>query len=180
MRPQAHLASLSRRIAAFIIDTLLLVPIVGVLMAAIEGVPYEVELEMSGSLLAFVVFHWMALSNRNYDLGRVIMGIQVVSLRSGPELSAFQCFARPVARAVMGLASLGVAITAHEPLVLFTPLLVDLLLLTFHPMRQTVADMVGQTAVVSTPPLQPHRAPAGPMFSRDDAEFGPRPGKNGG
>jgi len=29
----------------------------------------------------------------------------------------------------------------------------------------------------NVPPLQPHRAPAGPMFSSEDAEFGPKPRK---
>lgn len=48
--------------------------------------------------------------------------------------------------------------------------------------RRTGADLVSGTMVVNTPPPQPHRAPAAPMYSPNDAEFGyppqkPRPEK---
>jgi hypothetical protein len=39
----------------------------------------------------------------------------------------------------------------------------------------TIADIVAHTRVVNTPPPQPHRAPAGPMYSATDAEFGYQP-----
>jgi hypothetical protein len=38
--------------------------------------------------------------------------------------------------------------------------------------RQTLADRVARSLVVNLPPLQPHRAPAGPMYSATDKEFG--------
>ena len=37
---------------------------------------------------------------------------------------------------------------------------------------RSLADILFNTRVVSLPPLQPHRAPAGPMYSSTDAEFG--------
>jgi hypothetical protein len=43
--------------------------------------------------------------------------------------------------------------------------------------RRTIADFVAGTLVVNTPPLQPHRAPAAPMYSAGDAEFGYAPRK---
>ena len=57
-------------------------------------------------------------------------------------------------------------------------------LLKSSPVRQTLADKVARTVVVNTPTWEPHRAPAIPMYSATDAEFGhppsrpnpPRPG----
>ena len=43
--------------------------------------------------------------------------------------------------------------------------------------RRTGADLISGTLVVNTPPLQPHRAPAAPMYSPSDAEFGYPPQK---
>ncbi|HXC39604.1 MAG TPA: RDD family protein [Burkholderiales bacterium] len=47
---------------------------------------------------------------------------------------------------------------------------------------RTIADRLAGSIVVNLPPLQPHRAPAAPMYSASDAEFGqpPRwlPGRN--
>lgn len=137
-------------------------------------------MEMAGALLLFVCYHWAGLSNRNFGFGRVVTGIAVVSLKSGSELTPLQCIARPVVRVVMLLTGGAIGLSLHEPLMLLMPLLVELTLLTFHPLRQTLADMICRTAVVNTPPMQPHRAPAVPMFSSNDAEFGPKPGKNGG
>jgi hypothetical protein len=45
------------------------------------------------------------------------------------------------------------------------------------PTRQTLSDLVSRTLVVNVPPPQPHRAPAAPMYSPTDAEFGVRPGR---
>ena len=51
----------------------------------------------------------------------------------------------------------------------------DLVLLEFVPSRRSLTDRVVGTIVLNTPPLQPHRAPAIPMFSANDAEFGNPP-----
>jgi hypothetical protein len=39
----------------------------------------------------------------------------------------------------------------------------------------SLTDRITKTIVVNIPPPQPHRAPAVPMYSATDAEFGPRP-----
>jgi uncharacterized RDD family membrane protein YckC len=57
----------------------------------------------------------------------------------------------------------------------FAWLIGDLLLIEFTPTRRGVADRFAQTLVIKLPPLQPHRAPAVPMFSANDAEFGNPP-----
>lgn len=51
----------------------------------------------------------------------------------------------------------------------------DLLILEFTMARRTVTDRLARTLVVNLPPLQPHRAPAVPMYSATDAEFGTPP-----
>jgi uncharacterized RDD family membrane protein YckC len=43
------------------------------------------------------------------------------------------------------------------------------------PTRQTLSDLTCRTLVINAPSPQPHRAPAGPMYSARDAEFGVRP-----
>ena len=44
-------------------------------------------------------------------------------------------------------------------------------------MSRSVTDRLTHSLVVNVPPPQPHRAPAAPMYSPTDAEFGPRPKK---
>jgi len=44
-------------------------------------------------------------------------------------------------------------------------------------MSRSVTDRIARSLVVNIPPPQPHRAPAIPMYSATDAEFGPRPKK---
>ena len=56
-----------------------------------------------------------------------------------------------------------------------SPVLLDLLLAIILPWRQGVADFLFKTLVVNRPLPQPHRAPAAPMYSPTDAEFGAKP-----
>lgn len=51
----------------------------------------------------------------------------------------------------------------------------DVALLRQSPTRQTIADRLSRTLVVNMPPRQPHPAPAIPMFSATDREFGTPP-----
>ena len=178
MTVRTHLASMERRVIAFAVDFLILLAVVLVLTVAIEGHSYAATITMMVALLLFVAYHWAGLSNRNYAIGRVITSITVISLKSGPELSALQRIARPSIRLLWLLTGGLAAGFTRQPMFLFLPLVIDTVLLSFHPLRQTVTDMVCSTTVVNSPPLQPHRAPAGPMFSQDDAEFGPKPRKH--
>jgi uncharacterized RDD family membrane protein YckC len=178
MTVRTHLASMERRVIGFAIDFLILLAVVLVLTVAMDGEPYAAAITMTVALVLFVAYHWAGLSNRNYAIGRVITAITVISLRSGPELSTLQRIARPCIR-LLWLLTGGLATGfTRQPMFLFLPLVIDTALLSFHPLRQTVTDMVCRTTVVNSPPLQPHRAPAAPMFSPDDAEFGPKPRKH--
>ncbi len=178
MTVRTHLASMERRVVAFAVDFLILFAVVIVLTVTIDGQPNAASITMPAALLLFVAYHWAGLSNRNYAIGRVITSITVISLKSGLELSALQRIARPSIRLLWLLTGGLAAGFTHQPMFLFLPLVIDTALLSFHPLRQTATDMVCRTTVVNSPPLQPHRAPAAPMFSLDDAEFGPKPRKH--
>lgn len=166
---------MEKRIAAFVIDALVVFFVVVAVAAVAETIGARSSMIVAFSLTAAVAYYSAGLVNRDVGLGRVVMAISVVSLKSGPELSGFQCIARPVVRLAWLCIGVVLAKFFREPMLLCGPLLFDVALLTFHPLRQTVADLVCRTVVVNLPPFQPHRAPAGPMFSADDAEFGPRP-----
>ena len=175
---------MERRVAAFAVDAVLLFFFVLGAGAAVEAIgataaqtcgTYCNPLILACISIAFVAYHSAGLVNRDIGVGRVVTGTSVVSLKAGPELSIRQCVGRPVVRALWLLVGLWGAKSFREPMILCAPLLLDLVLLTFHPLRQTIADIICKTVVMNVPPLQPHRAPAGPMFSREDAEFGPGP-----
>ena len=57
-------------------------------------------------------------------------------------------------------------------LVLLAMAIFEITLLERSPSGQTLADRIAKTFVVNLPPLEPHRAPAVPMYSTHDAEFG--------
>lgn len=170
-----HLAPSERRIAAFVIDLLLLGAAAIVFGAVMD------EMGASGDAIAlvacgaFVAYHAMGLADPSLGIGRVVVAISVVSLRGGPELSRLQCIARPVVRVLWTASGMLLAAVFSEPRLIPVPTIIDVALMAYHPARQTVADLVCRTAVVMLPPMQPHRAPAGPMFSADDAEFGSKP-----
>lgn len=142
------------------------------------GVTFEkVYPNYSGWLVfatAFFAYHFLCLLVREgRTLGKTAIEICVIS-SSGQRLSVSQCFL------CAGVRSLPfVFLGAHDPfIVLFGALLLLALVLSeFYLLerslsRQTIADRVASSLVVKLPPLQPHRAPAGPMYSPNDAEFG--------
>jgi len=116
--------------------------------------------------------------------GRRTFDITVVPARGG-ELRAWQALARSLARPLFILAAAAPMLdsisfsTAAQ--IAFVVALLEIGLLYTLASRRTAADLVSGTLVVNTPPLQPHRAPAAPMYSATDAEFGypPRRPKDG-
>jgi uncharacterized RDD family membrane protein YckC len=107
--------------------------------------------------------------------GRRTFDITVVSAEGGdlrPGQSVMRSLSRPGAVIAVALpvfyvnrVDLGVQIAA-------VVLLLEAGLMLSTRSRRTGADLVSGTLVVNTPPLQPHRAPAVPMYSARDAEFG--------
>lgn len=172
MNPQANLASMERRVAAFAIEALHLFFGFVFIVAFTHRLEVGNGLELTLISIVLFTYQWAGLTNRNVGVGKVVMAISVVPTQSRPHISTFQCNARPVTRVIWLLLGKLLAINARQPLLFCMPWLIDLELLPFHPMRQTVADMICRTVVVKTPTLQPHRAPEWPMYGTHDAEFG--------
>lgn len=170
----------ARRIAAGIVDLvvvgLLMTPalfLAGHLQLRSEGV--ELVLSVYG-LYHFVCYSWF----QGGTVGLRLFDMQVVGARSGQPLSAWHALARAAFRPALIYAVGWIAFST--PLlfpmimpVLIAPLFVELAMMFISPARQTLSDFVTGTLVINLPPPQPHRAPAGPMYSPTDAEFGLRP-----
>jgi uncharacterized RDD family membrane protein YckC len=83
---------------------------------------------------------------------------------------------RPLALYVAGWSTSWEQSVASGTIALVTTLLaVELGMMFTLATRQTLSDIISKTLVLNVPPPQPHRAPAAPMYSPSDAEFGVRP-----
>jgi uncharacterized RDD family membrane protein YckC len=146
-------------------------------MATRRWYPYDV---LAWALpLSYIVYECICLRTLNGgSLGRRLFDIQVVSAIGNHALAWWQIVSRPSVRvALYGLLFL----YAHPAPVHFVdvaviPFVVESCLL-FSPSSLTLADFISRTRVINTAPPQPHRAPAAPMYSGTDAEFGYPPRK---
>lgn len=172
-----HLASWERRFCAFAIDALLLLLALALLACAVQvlGEPPAASVFLVPA--AYVAYQSLGTMQPHLSLGRTVAGIAVVSVRNGGAVSTAQSVARPVIR----LAGLVVAVVAAEVMDFDTrwcwvlPPGIELTLIAVTPWRQSAADFLSGTLVIKLPPPQAHRAPATPMFSAHDAEFGVPP-----
>ena len=171
---QPHLASWERRLLAAAIDGSLLL-VIALFASAVFGGP-GVSRETLGFTLAcaYVVYHSASLLNPMYSLGRTVAGIVVLPFNK-KELSASQSIARPLVRISLLVAGFVAGSILSAEWLVAVPIAFELALMAHTPWRRTVADLVVGTVVVNRPPLQPHRAPAYPMYSEQDEEFGPKP-----
>ena len=174
------LATLPKRLIAALIDLapILLFIIIGI--SIFLDANYSPSSAISICVLVYVGYHGAFLAMWHGESpGRRSMDIGVASAGGKTGLSSMQCFGRPLAQISFLFAGAALARYFHSAVLLSVPLLIDSFLLLFLPTRQSVADMLCRTIVISLPPLQPHRAPAAPMFSAVDAEFGfgPKRGK---
>jgi uncharacterized RDD family membrane protein YckC len=170
-----------RLLAAFV--DFLLVGLAALLTYALaDAAGHRVDFETLVPI-AYFAYHsafihlWAGQSpgRRNFD-------ITVVSAAGG-DLRPWQAIVRSAARPSMALAasaSVGpfasVDFDVHVQIATALLLLEGGLLFSMAS-RRTGADLISGTLVVNTPPLQPHRAPAAPMYSPKDAEFGYPPQK---
>ena len=172
----AYLATPFRRIAAGVIDFGVIFLVVLLTAAVIQLVRLDLLAIGLSAILLFIAYHFSFLYYwSGGSPGRRMLSIRVVSTREAIDLTPVQCVARPLLRFLWLVAFLPVEYASGIPWLSFAPLLVDLVLMTVLPSRQTVADLLARTLVVNSPPPQPHRAPAGPMYRATDAEFGVRP-----
>jgi uncharacterized RDD family membrane protein YckC len=138
------------------------------------------------SLLAAVVVvyqTWLLWRKGGVTLGKYLRNIGVISTNGQP-LVLGQAVARSLLvalpYALLSAGRLDWDVRAHGVVALVSTmgvayLFADLLMLEYSAQRRTITDRLTGTLVVMLPPLQPHRAPAGPMFSANDAEFGNPP-----
>ena len=177
------LASWERRLLAAAVDGVLvfvgLVGFVAVLSETVDASPLWL---LAVAPMSYIAFNSSTLRHQGLSIGRAAAAVHVVSIR-GPAITISQSIIRPAVRVLMlfasGVGALFVNSRLHSSsawtVVLAAPVLIELTLIAMTPWRRSVADLVAGTLVVRAPPLQPHRAPAYPMYSRDDNEFGPRP-----
>lgn len=141
-----------------------------------EGVGFDLKFWWVFAVI-FFAYHFAALALRQgRTLGKTAIEIVVVASNGG-SLSNVQCLARSLYRTLPFIV-LGLPDAKEIGVVLLLLVLSSELHLLLQPsLRRTLADIVARTLVVAMPPLQPHRAPAVPMYSSGDTEFGHPPQK---
>jgi uncharacterized RDD family membrane protein YckC len=177
----AFLATPRKRLAAAFVDFLLVC--LGALLtyASADALGHRLRFEIV-VVVAYFAYHagflylWTGQSP-----GRRTFDISVVSAHGG-DLRLWQALARSLTRPAVIIAASAVPVlpfsrTISDVQAAAAVLLLELGLLLSLSSRKTGADMVSGTVVVNTPPPQPHRAPAVPMYSASDAEFGYPPRK---
>jgi uncharacterized RDD family membrane protein YckC len=183
--PSSYLASSQKRSVAYFIDlcasALFLVP--SAFATYLLGTPDSGALEVG--LIFFVYQAYFLYFKDGVTFGKYIHNIAVVSLDGSP-LKLNQVLVRALSLSVpwlllaAGDSSLAKRMMPYVspgllPTVGMAWLLLDVVLIEFLRTRRSMTDHVAGTVVVNLPPPQPHRAPAAPMFSASDAEFGTAP-----
>ena len=124
-------------------------------------------------------YHTAALINSEIGLGKLVQTIVVVTVARAEPPSVSVSLIRTAVRCAVALSGIALAKTTQFEVVSWLPIAMEAGLIVFHPLRRSLADLVAGTVVVASPPVQPHRAPAAPMFSKSDAEFGSRTENDG-
>jgi len=172
------LASAQSRIGSSVIDLAPVFFLAIVALAIFDNLGFHPMAMVAGAPLMFVAYH----AYFNYEWsgespGRRVFDIRIVSGRASSDLSVTQCIARPIVKIVWLISFVPIAAYFRNQWYSVIPVFIDLFLMFSTPWRQSVADLFCRTVVVKTPPPQPHRAPAVPMYSATDAEFGVTPRK---
>jgi uncharacterized RDD family membrane protein YckC len=176
----AFTAAPRKRLSAAFVDFML----AGLAAALVYALGQEAGRRLNFEILfgvAFFVYHCAFLHfSAGQSPGRHLVDITVISAQ-GADLQPWQAIARSLLRpALIAAASVSTHPAGRFGLaapVVTVVLALELGLLFSLRSRRTIADLVAGTLVVNTPPLQPHRAPAAPMYSAGDAEFGYAPRK---
>lgn len=170
-----HLASWERRLLAFALDAALQFVVLAVLLAVADSIVHSPPFLAALAAAVCLLYQSAALLSPRVGFGRMVAGISVISTRGSGEISRAQAIARPAIRVVMLGCAVLVAVGTRTGWIIVMPLVVEIALIAHTPWRQSIADLLAGTIVVETPQPQPHRAPAVPMYSATDEEFGPRP-----
>ena len=174
------IASPFRRLVAGLIDFVLALMVAGIASGVAQALGHDSN-QLELALIVYTLYHAaFYLVWDGQTPGLRIFDIRTVSVIGGLELSATQALGRagvrPCLLYLLGWAASAIATRFNviAVLVLVLPL-GELGMMFTLPSRQTLSDLISRTLVVNVPPPQPHRAPAAPMYSPTDAEFGLRP-----
>jgi uncharacterized RDD family membrane protein YckC len=181
--PTHFTASAKKRIAAFTFDFFAATLLFFCAATALETQGIDIGTFRS-FVLCHAAYHLAFLVARNGStIGKALQNIAVAS-DTGQPLLLWQSCARVAAR-YLPLLAVTVPYTEWELVPAVLGLVVKLVaaivwlrelhLVQNSPTRQTLADRAARSVVVNLPPPHTHRAPAGPMYSANDAEFGVPP-----
>jgi uncharacterized RDD family membrane protein YckC len=152
---------------------------------AAEGLNSTIDDALTFTLV-FFAYQWLFLRwNDGVSFGKSLRGICVIGA-AGSHLSTAQAALRAVASTLPFaflierdlIASLLGPIPDARYLATMPSLLwwlAELYLAESDALGRSLTDRIAKSLVVNIPPPQPHRAPAVPMYSATDQEFGPRP-----
>jgi len=187
--PSSFVASPGSRVVAFAFDALVVLTVL--VLFSVPAAKMDAVLASPAAIAAFAwVYTVLALAfNHGRTFGKTVQHIAVLS-SDGQRLELWRSMARATVRfaplALLEGLWQGQPLRDGLPMLLANVLgaalwLAELTLLFAAPARRTLADRFADSLVVNLPPPQPHRAPAAPMFSADDREFGvpPRLGHDG-
>jgi len=175
-----NLASWSHRLLACVLDSMALFVVLLVLLALSETLGFSSLVVAAAIPVFYVAYNSATLLTPQFSLGRTVAGISVVSVRGDGGITRMQAVVRPLVRVLAFVVASFISVTSDQPwLFPVLPLIVELALIVHTPWRQSMADFLAGTIVVNTPQPSPHRAPAGPMYSATDAEFGLPPRQRG-
>lgn len=176
-------ATPNKRFSAAFVD-FLIVGVMALLTYAIsDALGRKLDFEVVLAVVYFTYHAGFLYAWRGQSPGRRTFDISVISA-AGADLQAWQAIVRSVARPMLVAAiTLPLTRTNRVEIVIQTlsvVLALEFAMLLYLRTRRTLADFVAGTLVVNTPPPQPHRAPAVPMYSATDAEFGLTPSPDDG
>ena len=171
-------ATPNKRFSAAFVD-FLIVGVVAIMTNAIaDALGRRLDFELVLAVVYFTYHAGFLYAWSGQSPGRRTFDISVVSA-AGSDLQPWQAVVRSFARpALIAAISVPIARTTRMDTVVQTISVVialEFALLLYVTSRRTAADFIAGTLVVNTPPPQPHRAPAVPMYSASDAEFGLTP-----
>jgi uncharacterized RDD family membrane protein YckC len=170
------LASVTKRFLAALVDGGPLMLFLIFSLSLVDYVSGSVAATVATVVAVYIAYH--AAFNFLWDgetPGRRTLNIRLVNARGADHLTLAKSILRPVVRALWVGLFIWIAIATLTQWLTVMPFVIDLFLVSALPWRQSTADFICGTVVVNSPTLHPHRAPAGPMYSATDAEFGNAP-----
>jgi len=174
--PKSFIANPGKRFAAFAYDTIA----TAFLFYVFLGLTYEAtgqDLTSWGTYSAALFVYQLGFlaMREGRTLGKEAQDICVLGV-DGNRPQFVQAVLRAGSRALpLALLDSDPPLSNLTTIVVLALFIADFWALGTSASRQTLADRIARTLVVNIPPPQPHRAPAVPMYSATDQEFGAKP-----